>query len=1122
MTYEQFESMFGETLSLQGVESFFADELSDLSFSQPDKHEDLVRLFLAPCKDAPGELNGPQLTFSEHLCHELKGSWLNILSGHHLSCKLFLHDGDLLPVRAICDCGETDAGFCRHTAALAVAYLVNEQGQDVFVGTRLGEKLKEITGLEDPFQPGILKRTDERLTALLPKKETQTSLPVFVKNAVTSVSKPLSAEWILSDYKSNVLYLECRIGAERHYVVKDIRLLLDTYAEGGEMTFGKSTLRVAPEVCLPETRKVMELLTTMVAETLNGKASKLFTGLSATSMPRFMVLRGNHIDRVLEALDGQSICISDIDGTKVELGRKALKLTLKKKAYGATLFPERVRLVVSTALWHYCVLDGVLFRVPKRNREGTDILSEMNAWNEPVYIRESDLPSVYRNIVSYFNENGSVEQKGLSEEVYVKEIPEFRFDLDLEEDCLFCSPFALYPLQGMEYALYEAKDAIRRNPEEERKAGDLLTEIFDEIDPVHGRLIARMDNDRLFDFMRTYLPALEQLGTVRATDAVLRRKVRQCPPAQTRLSVDGGGILFSLKATGFTPDEIAEILNTYDRKKRYHCLRSGAFIQMDEKSAGEWETLADLYSHYGDKNDPSMLHLPLYRALYLQEAIVSREERNVEMSEAYCQLLSRIGTAGAGVDAPQSLRDVLRPYQIEGYRWIRMLKDNGFGGILADDMGLGKTLQVLAFLLSEKESGKTGEDLRTLIVCPASLVYNWKKEIENFAPALTSRIISGPAAARREMIGMESDADIWITSYDLLKRDIALYENIHFANEVIDEAQYIKNQNAQASRSVRVVNSDFRLALTGTPIENHLGELWSIMDYLMPGFLYNYSAFQKEFEIPIVTKQSEESLNRLRRMVHPFILRRMKRQVLKDLPDKLEETVTVQLEEEQKKLYDASAEEIRQMLGRTGSQEFRKSKLEFLSRLTRLRQLCCDPSLLYENYDGGSAKLEACIQLIRQAVDSGHKLLLFSQFTSMLDIIGKRLESEGIAFHRLDGSTSKENRMRMVDSFANDDVPVFCISLKAGGTGLNLTAADIVIHFDPWWNQAAQDQATDRTHRIGQTQTVNVYELIAAGTIEERIMKIKESKSALAGDVLSGESISSTMIDKEDLLALLD
>ena len=362
---------------------------------------------------------------------------------------------------------------------------------------------------------------------------------------------------------------------------------------------------------------------------------------------------------------------------------------------------------------------------------------------------------------------------------------------------------------------------------------------------------------------------------------------------------------------------------------------------------------------------------------------------------------------------------------------------------------------------------------------------------------------------------------MWITSYDLLRRDISRYEDIHFANQIIDEAQFIKNQATQASQAVRVIRSDFRMALTGTPIENHLSELWSIMDYLMPGFLYSYSRFSKDYEQPIVADQDATAMDRLRRMVHPFILRRLKKQVLKDLPDKVNETVTVRLQGEQRKLYEAAATRLKQYLDKTTPQEYKTDKLAILQQLTLLRQICCDPSLVYQNYTGESEKLEACLQLVQQAIGGGHKLLLFSQFTSMLDIICARLQKDGISYHRLDGKVSKEERMRMVDSFANDDVPVFCISLKAGGTGLNLTAADIVIHYDPWWNQAAQNQATDRAHRIGQTQTVNVYELIARGTIEEQIQKLKESKSKLADDILSGESVSSILFDKEDLMALL-
>ena len=273
-------------------------------------------------------------------------------------------------------------------------------------------------------------------------------------------------------------------------------------------------------------------------------------------------------------------------------------------------------------------------------------------------------------------------------------------------------------------------------------------------------------------------------------------------------------------------------------------------------------------------------------------------------------------------------------------------------------MGLGKTLQTLAFLLAEKAAGKEGDELRTLVVCPASLVYNWQKEIETYAPELSFRVIAGLAEARKEMIRDGEDADVWITSYDLLKRDISLYEGLVFANEIIDEAQYVKNQNTQAAQSVRVIDSRFRLALTGTPIENHLGELWSIMDYLMPGFLYSNARFQKEYELPIVAEKDEALLARLRRMVHPFILRRLKRQVLKDLPAKLEETITVRLCDEQKRLYDAATEQVRQALYKTDDSQFGSEKLQFLSMLTKLRQICCDPSLV-----GGGGRTQAAAVL---------------------------------------------------------------------------------------------------------------------------------------------------------------
>ena len=359
--------------------------------------------------------------------------------------------------------------------------------------------------------------------------------------------------------------------------------------------------------------------------------------------------------------------------------------------------------------------------------------------------------------------------------------------------------------------------------------------------------------------------------------------------------------------------------------------------------------------------------------------------------------------------------------------------------------------------------------------------------------------------------------DVLITSYDLLRRDITDYQELHFFCEVIDEAQYIKNHGTQAARAVKQVQTGFRLALTGTPIENRLSELWSIFDYLMPGYLYSYQRFRTELEQPIVQHKDEDAAKRLQRLIRPFVLRRLKKEVLQDLPDKLEENLYADMDGEQQELYDAHVRRMKLMLEEKSDEEIRTDKIEILAELTRLRQLCCDPALLYDNYKGGSAKTELVRGLIRNAVENGHKVLLFSQFTTMLERLYRILEEEKIASHMLTGATPKEKRIEMVESFAHDEVPVFCISLKAGGTGLNLTAADVVIHFDPWWNSAVQNQATDRAHRIGQKNVVNVYRILAKGTIEEKIVELQERKLQLSDRILGGESLQAQGLTREEL-----
>ncbi len=626
------------------------------------------------------------------------------------------------------------------------------------------------------------------------------------------------------------------------------------------------------------------------------------------------------------------------------------------------------------------------------------------------------------------------------------------------------------------------------------------------------------DTEALQRLLSEGLPELNELGTVLVSSELKSIHVRRVPNVRVKASLRSGLLDISVDSTDLTPRELQDYLNAYQRRERYVRLADGDIVQL----GGGLQALVELAGGLGigaEELAQGTTGIPLNRALFVDSILKRSDGVRFDRDEGFRSIIRQFDSiADADFVEPESLRGVLRPYQREGFKWLSTLANLGFGAILADDMGLGKTLQMIAFLLSRHEAGF---ELPNLVVCPASLVYNWMSELSRFAPNLRCCAVVGPQNQRRQIIACSRGYDVLVTSYELLKRDIDAYATQKFSCQVLDEAQYIKNASTQAARCTKLVDAQVRFALTGTPIENRLTELWSIFDYLMPGLLGSVEDFHERFEEPI-SLADEDAAHRLQCMVGPFILRRLKGDVLKDLPEKNESVVYTGMDDEQRKLYDAVASNLVKTLRHQMPQEFATQRFAILAELTKLRQICCDPAILYDNYEGVSGKLEAALDLIRTAVEGGHKVLLFSQFTSMLSVIGKRLEEDGLAYHTLVGSTPKEQRARLVNSFQTDDVPVFLISLKAGGVGLNLTAADVVIHYDPWWNLAAQNQATDRAHRIGQKRSVSVMRLIAQGTIEEKIVALQESKRELAESILGGQATASTSLSKEDILALLD
>ncbi|MCR4892177.1 MAG: DEAD/DEAH box helicase [Lachnospiraceae bacterium] len=655
-----------------------------------------------------------------------------------------------------------------------------------------------------------------------------------------------------------------------------------------------------------------------------------------------------------------------------------------------------------------------------------------------------------------------------------------------------------------------------RDDMQERRVFGTLSELFNSYDPDTHEFYREADNDILYEFLQTGIASLSRFGEIRGTDAFRKQRVRPAPSVQIGISVESGIMDLSLTSKDMSDEELLDVLQSYQLKKRYYRLRSGEFVDLSQsRELSEINGLLHSMELLPTDVIKQKAHLPLYRALYLDRMLEEHEEIVTNRDRTYRTLVKNFKTLkDADYEPEQEISEILRPYQTYGFKWLKTLEAAGFGGILADEMGLGKTIQMISVFLSDK-----GGD-PSLVVCPASLVFNWKEEINRFAPSLKVMPLSGPLSARKKALKDFADQDIYVISYDLLRHDIALFSDLHFQNVVLDEAQYIKNAKAAASKAVKVLKADHRYALTGTPIENRLAELHSIFDFLMPGFLYDRKAFETKFEHPIVKEKDEAATERLKRMTGPFILRRRKVEVLKDLPAKLEEVRYAEITGEQQRVYDAQVVRMKQMLASSGELKG-EDRIRIFAELTRIREICCDPSLLFENYKGESAKREACLELIRNAMDGGHRMLVFSQFTSMLALLEEDLQKENIPYFKIIGATPKEKRIAMVHAFNEGDTPVFLISLKAGGTGLNLTGADVVIHYDPWWNLAAQNQATDRAHRIGQTREVTVFKLILKNTIEEKIMELQEAKRDLADAILEGAGESLMSLSGEELMDLL-
>jgi len=949
--------------------------------------------------------------------------------------------------------------------------------------------------------------------------------------------------------------LEARIGREKRYIVKNLLEFAQAVHSGKRVEYGKGmAFEHVPSAFAPESRPFLDLLLEEAdAYIRHYEEMRGHAGLPLPVM-RALTLGSAARDRLFDLLEGKEVQTEDEKGAECvcRVERRDPRFPVEVEARG-----DGIAVTVPSALTSFrgeqrlYVADGLhLFGCSELYTETMGVFLEQmeqggrecgsRKEKRELLVGSRDIPLFYARVLEGMEALGILQSPEIDWEKYRPEALKARFEFDSDSpDELRLRPtlsygdFTFSPLAD-EHVPRE----ICRDVPAEFYISRLITRYFSYWEDESGELVIRGDEDALYQVLSEGMPQFQEVGEVWLSESVRHLRVLPPPEVSMGVSLGGGWLDLKIETAGIDPAELLQVLSEYRQKKKYYRMKNGEFLQL---SGGGLQALDSLTADLGltkSEFQAGEAKIPAYRAFYLDSLSGDGRMKLFQRDEAYGMMVRDLKTAqSVSYAVPAVLEKTLREYQKIGYTWMRTLARYHFGGILADDMGLGKTLQVIALLTAfyqekteQKAAGNEGSGselpLPSLIVCPASLVYNWGQEFARFSPEIRVLLIAGTAKERQEQLEeqmrMEASerAQVIITSYDLLKRDRAAYLGRTFEYEIIDEAQVIKNAKTQGAKAVKEISANVRFALTGTPVENRLSELWSIFDFLMPGFLYSYRKFRERYELPIVKNQDPEALMALRRMTGPFVLRRLKKDVLRELPGKEERIVYSAASGRQQKLYTASALKLKEALA--GGAWSGNGKLEVLSQLMRLRQICCDPALCFEDYTGESAKLETCVSLIASASAAGHKILLFSQFASMLERIRERLLQEGISSHLLVGATPKEERSRMVQAFASDEVPVFLISLKAGGTGLNLTAADIVIHYDPWWNVAAQNQATDRAYRIGQEKPVTVYKLILKDTIEENLLKLQNAKLALAAQVVSEGMVSLGDLSQNELMELFE
>ncbi len=980
-------------------------------------------------------------------------------------------------VKTSCDCNEQrDTKVCRHAAACIIFYR-----EEIFSMTEDEKKLYVGENLLKEFY----KDTSEKQIKL--KKQLNMKIEFVFR------------------YNETEVELKFKIGDQKLYSLHNkINPFMEVYEKNyGSVVFGKDfTYDPTMYYFSSEDEEIIRFI-----KRLN---------IRNYVYDKNIILDSTDVENFLELIKGKDFSIGNKLITSV-VKDNPFKIEIKQQdKFYSLLLDEKNSARFLTRDCKFAIDGQTLFIIPNDPAKVFSAMSNNEISN--FLISEENIDKFSKSVLPVFKENVNVDEK-LHDKIVIggKPVPKIYFDL--KGNIILCNLKFDYRKEEVNY--FDKDYKVVRDVEFEQSILGLLLGLGFEVN--NNKIY--MDNmETIGNFLDKDLEELALKYEVFTSNKIKETSIVKNSTIRSKFSIGADNIMhYEFDLGEIKNDEIVNILSNIKSKKKYYRLKSGDFLNLeDNDSLKQLESLVDDM----DLKNSDLVNgtgiIPKYRAIYLDS--VKKDKYNIiETNNLFDELIDKFNSyKDIKVKFSKADKNILRDYQEVGVKWLYNIYKCGFGGILADEMGLGKSIQLIYLI---KEVLKEKPDAKVLIVAPTALIYNWKNEFDKFGQGLKYKVFAENKTVRKHELENTDNINVLITTYGLVRRDRELYEEKTFEIVALDEAQNIKNNNAQMTKAVKSLRANTKFALTGTPLENSVLELWSIFDFIMPGYLANLLSFNRKYNIKDVDEENIKALENLNNQIKPFILRRKKKDVVKELPDKLENNIFIDLNPEQKKIYVAELKNTQKELDEILATEgFKKGNFKILQLLLKLRELCIDPSMVYENYKGGSSKIENLVNLVKDIISNGHKILLFTSFKMALDIVNREFTNNNISTYVIDGSVPAKRRVELVDKFNEDDTNVFLITLKSGGTGLNLTSADVVIHLDLWWNPQVENQATDRAHRIGQTKTVEVIKLICNGTIEEKILELQNKKKLLSDTLIEGEDRDRNIISElsvEDVKKLL-